>query len=368
MMSVNKEELWEALRTVQDPELHEDLISLGMVKGLEVEGDRVSVAVELTTPACPLKNVIRQSVEEAIRKIKGVGTVEVKMTASVRTPEFRKNNIPGIKNIVAVASGKGGVGKTTVSVNLSLALASQGAKVGLMDADIYGPNVPQMMGVSGPLRTAAAGKIIPFESHGVRVMSMGFLIAEGKPVIWRGPMLHGAVRQFLNDVDWGGLDYLVVDLPPGTGDVQLSLSQIVPLTGAVVVTTPQKISLMDVRRGISMFRETGVPILGIVENMSYFLCPQCRERTEIFSHGGGRETAENLKVPFLGELPLDIAVRKGGDGGAPIVISDPGSETARQIFSIAGRLAAEISVNTYHSQSDPASACQSNSGHPGGLS
>jgi len=341
-MAIRRECVLAELKTVEDPELHKDLISLGMVKDLIVEGERVSLSVELTTPACPLKAQIKRSVEEAVLRVEGVRSVEVKMTANVRPSAMRQSGIPGIKHIVAVASGKGGVGKTTCSVNLAVALARQGAKVGLMDGDIYGPNIPQMMGLSGSPRIM--DKIQPLENFGVRVMSMGFLVADGKPVIWRGPMLHGAVRQFLNDVAWGELDYLIVDLPPGTGDVQLSLSQIVPLSGAVFVTTPQTVSLADVRRGIAMFLETEVPILGIIENMSYFLCPHCRQRTEIFSHGGGVKVAEDLKIPFLGGLPLDGAVREGGDLGNPVVSSSPDSDIARTFSAIAGRIAAEISM------------------------
>lgn len=349
-MAIAEEDVLNALRTVQDPDLHKDLVTLGLIKEVKISGGKVSVTVELTTPACPLKGKIKQDVENAVLSVAGVSGVDVQMTANVR-PAFvaERKGIQGIKNVIAIASGKGGVGKSTVSVNLAVALAKSGASVGLMDADIYGPNIPLMMGLSGkPL--AEGNKIIPPQSYGVKVMSMGFMIPEDQAVIWRGPMLHGAIQQFLSDVAWDNLDYLLVDLPPGTGDVQLSLSQAVPLTGSVMVTTPQAVSLQDVRKGIAMFEKVRVPILGLIENMSYFNCSHCGGRTEIFSHGGGRLAAESLGMKFLGEIPIDTKVREGGDTGKPIVVSDPASEAAVCFTKIAEFLAAEVSINLFSNQ------------------
>ncbi len=349
-MAIAESEVLEALKTVQDPDLHKDLVTLGLIKETKITGSKVSVTVELTTPACPLKGKIKLDVENALRTVVGVKEVDVQMTANVR-PAFAadKKGIKGIKNVISIASGKGGVGKSTVSVNLAVALAKSGASVGLMDADIYGPNIPLMMGLSGkPL--AEGNRIIPPQNYGVKIMSMGFLIAEDQAVIWRGPMLHGAIQQFLSDVNWGELDYLLVDLPPGTGDVQLSLSQAVPMTGSVMVTTPQAVSLQDVRKGIAMFQKVRVPILGLIENMSYFNCAHCGGRTEIFSHGGGRRAAESLGIKFLGEVPIDTKVREGGDTGKPIVITDPAAEAAMSFSRIAEYLAAEVSISHFSNQ------------------
>lgn len=251
--------------------------------------------------------------------------------------------IPHVKNTVAISSGKGGVGKTTVAVNLAVALAQTGAAVGLLDADVYGPNVPMMMGISKPLQQGG-GKIEPPIAHGVKVMSIGFFVSEDSPVMWRGPMIHGAMQQFLRDVEWGVLDYLIVDLPPGTGDAQLSIVQLVPLTGAVIVTTPQAVSLLDSKRGLMMFQKVRVPLIGIIENMSYFNCPHCQGRTEIFNHGGGRRAAESLGLPFLGEVPIDVAIRVGGDEGTPLLIANPTSPQAEAFRKIATALAMQVSV------------------------
>ncbi len=251
--------------------------------------------------------------------------------------------IPHVKNTVAISSGKGGVGKTTVAVNLAVALAQAGSAVGLLDADVYGPNVPMMMGISKPLQQGR-GKIQPPIAHGVKVMSIGFFVSEDTPVMWRGPMIHGAIQQFLRDVEWGALDYLIVDLPPGTGDAQLSIVQTVPLTGAVIVTTPQAVALLDSKRGLMMFQKVRVPLMGIIENMSYFHCPHCKERTEIFNYGGGRRAAESLGIPFLGEVPIDVAIRVGGDEGKPLLIADPTSPQAEAFRKIAAALAMQISV------------------------
>jgi ATP-binding protein involved in chromosome partitioning len=287
-----EEAILNALRTVKDPDLAKDIVTLKFVKDLKVDGGKASFTIELTTPACPVKKEMEQWARDAVMKINGIRSVDIRMTSAVstRAAGSEKKPIEGVKNIIAVGSGKGGVGKTTVTVNLAVALAQSGARVGLMDADIYGPNVPLMMGTMERPR-ALNNRIQPVSSYGVSIMSMGFLMSGDTAVIWRGPMLHSAVQQFVRDVDWGELDYLLVDLPPGTGDVQLTLTQTVPLMGAVVVSTPQDIALQDARKAIQMFRQVKVDILGIVENMSYFQCPHCNQRTNIFSHGGGETTA-----------------------------------------------------------------------------
>ena len=341
-----EEEVLKALSACEDPELRKDIVTLGMVKNLTVEAGRVSFDYELTTPACPLKGMMELQAREAIRKIPGVKEVEIRMTARVRS-DARLENVmpPGVKNVIAVGSGKGGVGKSTVACNLAVALALEGARVGLMDADIYGPNQPQMMGlpdfepVAGP-----DNKIDPACAHGVKLMSMGFLMDADAPVIWRGPMLHGAITQFLKDVNWGDLDYLVADLPPGTGDVQLTLCQSVPLVGAVIVTTPQTIALSDVRKAAAMFGKLGVPILGVVENMGEFVCPHCGQASEIFWHGGGRALAEKYGVAVLGTVPLDPMVCQTGEVGRPVVVSHPDSAPAKAFREIARRVAAGVSI------------------------
>ena len=348
MSTLTKEEVLDSIRVVKDPDLHRDIVSLGMVKDIEIEGAKVFVHVELTTPACPLKEQIKEDVRNAVLTLNGVKEVSVQMSANVR----RSTGIPsqgvpsGIKNVIAVASGKGGVGKSTVCVNLAVALAKTGARVGLMDGDIYGPNVPLMLGIPRDERPSITpdDKIIPIDAYGLKVISMGVLVPPDSPMIWRGPMLHSAVVQFLQKVDWGELDYLLVDLPPGTGDVQLSLVQTVSVTGAAIVTTPQEVALMDVRKGIAMFQKTQVAILGVVENMSSFICPHCNKETSIFSRGGGRKVAESSGVPFLGEIPIDPRIGEGGDLGKPIVVSHPESAAARQFFQVAGILAQQISI------------------------
>ncbi|HEV8701201.1 MAG TPA: Mrp/NBP35 family ATP-binding protein [Candidatus Polarisedimenticolia bacterium] len=337
----------DALRTVKDPELNVDIVSLGMIENLLVDGDKVSLTVNLTTPGCPLKAQIEKDVRDALSRLPGVASVDLKMGAKVRRSiETEGGLIPEVANVVAIGSGKGGVGKSTVSVNLALAFARAGAAVGLMDADIYGPNDPQMLGLK--LKPEVQDrKLLPVPIHGIKMMSMAFFLKEDEPVVWRGPMLHGAMKQFLGDVLWGKLDYLFIDLPPGTGDVQLTLSQIIPLTGAVLVTTPQDVALLDVRKAAAMFRKVNVPILGVVENMSYFGCPHCGERVEIFSHGGGKRVAEQFETAFLGEIPLDVRLRQGGDDGRPVVVYDPKSGPALAFKDMAEKLAAIISVNTY---------------------
>jgi ATP-binding protein involved in chromosome partitioning len=340
-----RQAILDALRTVKDPDLHKDIVALDFVKDLQVRSGKAAFTIELTTPACPVKKEMEQWARDAVLKVEGIREVEIRMTSAVRAgaQSSDKQGIPGVKNIIAVGSGKGGVGKSTVTVNLAVALARSGASVGLMDADVYGPNIPLMLGITGR-PSAVNNRIQPLENYGVRVMSMGFLADDDVPLIWRGPMLHSVIQQFVHQVNWGELDYLLVDLPPGTGDVQLSLTQTVPLMGAVVVSTPQDVALQDARKAIMMFRQVRVDILGIVENMSYFLCPKCSERSEIFSHGGGATTAAKYEVPFLGEVPLDTRIRTGGDSGKPIVIQDPESAVAQVFLGIAGNVAAQVSI------------------------
>ena len=335
-----------ALRVVVDPDLRRDIVSLGFVKNLVIEGARISFTIELTTPACPVKDQLRDQAVAAVRELPGVADVDVQMTANVRSvsaPETGRPPVPGAKNVIAVGAGKGGVGKTTVAVNLALALAKCGSRVGILDGDIYGPNVPIMLGLDTQLLTDGK-QIVPAERHGVQVVSMGFLTGDDAPVIWRGPMLHGAIQQFFREVAWKGLDYLIVDMPPGTGDVALSLSQTVPVAGAILVTTPQRVSLADTRRAIRMYQKLNIPPIGVVENMSYYSCPNCHHEADIFGHGGGEALATAMEVPFLGRLPVYQPIREGGDTGVPIVVSEPGSPAARAFLTVAERTAAQISV------------------------
>ncbi len=344
-MSVTKEQVLDVLRGIQDPDLHKDIVTLGFVKDVTIEGGNVDFTIELTTPACPVKDEMKAEAEQRVAALPGVSAAKAQMTASVRARGgFGRQAIDGIRNILAVGAVKGGVGKAATAVNLAVALQRKGARVGLMDADVYGPNIPQMLGVAGQPEVSDDKKIVPAVAHGIKVISMGMLIPPDQPVIWRGPMLHGAVQQFMREVLWGELDYLVVDLPPGTGDVSLSLSQSVPVAGAVVVTTPQGVSISDVRKAVGMFRQLNIPLLGVVENMSYFVCGHCNERTEIFGHGGGRRMAEELSVPFLGEVPIDTRVRSGGDEGKPIVAAAPEAPAAVAFQEVAGRVAAQISI------------------------
>ncbi len=343
---LNEAAVLEVLRTVKDPDLHKDIVSLGFVKDLRIEGGSVSFKVELTTPACPVKDLLKAECSEKVAKLPGVKEVAVEMTASVRgaRPASQDALLPEVKNIVAVASGKGGVGKSTTAINLALAIRASGASVGLLDADVYGPSMAMMFGIDGRPEVNERRKIVPLEGYGVKVLSMGFLNEGDRPVIWRGPMVHGLLQQFLRDTEWGSLDYMVIDLPPGTGDAQLSISQLVPISGAVIVTTPQDISLLDARKGLKMFQQMRVPVLGIVENMSYFICPSCGQRHEIFRHGGGRRTSEELRVPFLGEIPIDPEVVVGSDQGAPIVVRNPDSPASKAYFELAGQVAAQLSI------------------------
>lgn len=339
----NEAAVLAALSQVQEPELHKDLVSLNMVKDLAISGGKVSFTLELTTPACPLRDQIEREATEAVRSVEGVSEVALKFSANV--PRSRGLIDRPIRNTIAVGSGKGGVGKSTIAVNLAASLARAGASVGLLDADIYGPNVPTMMGVD-QLPAPRDGKMMPAQAFGVKLVSIAFMVKPGQPLIWRGPMLHSAVRQFIADVEWGELDYLVVDLPPGTGDAPLSLSQSIPLSGAVIVTMPQQVSLDDASRAIGMFNTMKVPILGVVENMSYLELAD-GSRMDLFGQGGGQRLAEMAEVPFLGLVPIDPQVREGGDHGMPVVISHPDSVVAQALTNVAEAIAARVSVHAF---------------------
>ena len=358
MSNLSRDSVLNALRTVQDPDLHRDLVSLGMIQDLEVgpEG-RVSLRAVLTTPACPMKGKIEADIRAALATVAGIKDVQLKMDAQVRggaTAGQASNAIPGVAHIIAVSSGKGGVGKSTVAANLATALSLEGARVGLMDADVYGPNIPTMMGVTEqPLieNDPVKGEMfVPPSAHGVKVMSMGFLIQGDQPLVWRGPMLHNVVSQFCHKVNWGTLDYLVVDMPPGTGDVQLSLAQLVPVTGVVMVTTPQEVSMQDVRKAYHMFEKVRVPVMGIVENMAYFQ-DDSGKRHHLFGKDGGKLLAKKFNLNFLGEIPLVQAIREGGDEGLPIVIRNAQSEVALAFRAIARKVAQQVSILANHGAS-----------------
>src|SRR5919205_3189258 len=355
-VATREQEVLDALRVVRDPDLHRDIVSLGFVQNLNF-GPSGAVAFDgnLPTPACPVKDQLKNQARMAVANLPWVTDVHVTMTASTATARGGPTNatplIPGVKNVVAVASGKGGVCKSTTSVNLALALSQTGAKVGLLDADIYGPNVPLMMGLKDkPEVHGHQGHIQPVLRYGIKLVSIGFFLDESKPVIWRGPMVHGAIQQFLRDFDWGDLDYLVVDLPPGTGDAPLSLSQLIPLSGVVIVTTPQDVALQDVAKGMAMFKQLEVPVIGVIENMSYFVCPNCNERHEIFGRGAGERIAKAFDVPFLGQVPLQPNVRTGGDEGQPVVLADPESPAAAALTSVAGEVARQVSVLAFQAR------------------
>jgi len=344
---VTEAQILDALRSVQDPDLHRDIVALGFVKDLQISpAGEVSFKVELTTPACPVKEQLESQARTAALGVPGVKGVKVEMTAQVRAAQpllGAQGQVAGVKNVIAVSSGKGGVGKSTVAVNLACALQQEGARVGLMDGDIYGPNVPLMLGLDGQPQVQGK-KIIPFQIHGLQVISIGSLIPEDQPVIWRGPMVHSAIRQFLQDVLWDDLDYLIVDLPPGTGDAQLSLSQQAHVMGAVIVTTPQDVSVLDVKKAIRMFETVHVPILGVVENMAWFTPPGSTERYEIFGKGGGERIEKEFEIPLLGQLPIHLAVREGGDRGRPVTIDQPDTEVAQAFRKLARDVAARVST------------------------
>ncbi len=348
-MAIREESVLEALKAVRDPDLNRDIVSLKFIKNLKIDGGRVAFTIELTTPACPVKDQMRDPARAVVAAIPGVTGVEIEMTAQVRstaTPEAGKAQVPGVKNIIAVGAGKGGVGKTTVAVNLAIALSQSGGRVAMIDGDIYGPNVPIMLGLQTQLTTDGQ-KIVPAEQYGIQIVSMGFLTGDDAPIIWRGPMLHGVIQQFFREVRWDRIDYLIVDMPPGTGDVALSLSQTVPVSGAVVVTTPQTVSIADTRRAVRMYQKLNVPTLGLVENMSHFVCPGCAVESDIFGKGGGESLAQELSVPFLGRIPIYEPIRVGGDTGIPIAIGEPQSPAARAFRSAAERLAAQLSIASY---------------------
>jgi ATP-binding protein involved in chromosome partitioning len=354
MSSLSESAILDALRHVQEPELGRDIVSLDMVKSIAIDGSRVAFTIELTTPACPLKDEIETNARKAIHDL-GATEVDVTWGAMVRraAPRQAEQLLPNVKNVIAVASGKGGVGKSTVSVNLAVALAQAGAAVGLLDADITGPNIPMMLGVDGQPKASPNNKITPLERHGVKCISIQFFVPEGQPIVWRGPLVGGAIQQFLRDVDWGELDYLVVDLPPGTSDAQLTLAQSVPLGGAVLVTTPQEVALSDVGKALAMFKRLSVPILGLVENMTAFACPHCGELTEIFGRGGGERFCQTHGLDFLGGIPLDITVRQGGDVGVPAVAQREPGPAARAMTAVAGAVAARMSVRAAAADQQP---------------
>ncbi len=345
-MALTEREVLAAMARVIDPELNIDLVRAGMVKDLRLDGANVKLKIELTTPACPLKGKIQADAEAALASVPGIGRFEIEWGAVVRAPPSTEAQplLPGVKNVILVGAGKGGVGKSTVAVNLAAALARCGAKVGLLDADFYGPSIPMMTGIRRKPSSKDGKLLYPLEAHGMRVMSIGFLVEPDQAMVWRGPMLHGAVLQLVRDVLWGELDYLILDLPPGTGDIALTLSQQLRTAGAVLVTTPQDVALADVLRAKQMFDRLHVPILGIVENMSQFVCPHCHQSTDIFDHGGGHKAADAMAVPFLGEIPLDLKVRQGGDRGIPVVVGVPSSPQAQAFMTMAKAIAGRVSL------------------------
>ncbi len=349
MSQISEADVLEALRPIEDPDFHRSIVDLGFVKHIEFDGGRVSFAIELTTPACPVKEQFKQAAQQAVSALPGVSEVEVSMTANTRgsrpaagggKPELLKS----VRNVIAVASGKGGVGKSTVAVNLALALQQLGARVGVLDCDIYGPSIPLMLHISGEPGVTPERKLLPKESYGLELMSIGFLAGDDAPVIWRGPMVHGVIRQFLSDVLWGELDYLVLDLPPGTGDAVLTLTQTAPLSGAIIVSTPQEVALIDARKGLKMFQKVNVPVLGIVENMSYFVCPGCQTRHALFGDGGAERTAQELGVPLLAKVPLQPDIVVSGDAGKPTMLSAPDSPAGKAFLDLAGSVARKLSL------------------------
>jgi ATP-binding protein involved in chromosome partitioning len=367
-VQITEQQILGALSTVQDPELHRDLVSLDMIKNVTECDGIVRFTIVLTTMACPLKDKITGDATAAVMKVPGVKTVNIDLTSN--TPSHQSASPPGtqrgkqtgsvvlqdllptVRNVVAVASGKGGVGKSTVATNIAVALAKDGASVGLLDADIYGPSIPTMLGINEQPRVTQEEKLVPIEKYGMQVMSIGFILEERQSVVWRGPMAAKMIQQFLTDVLWGDLDYLIIDLPPGTGDIQLTITQSVPLAGGLIVSTPQAVALADVRRGASMFEKVEVPILGVVENMSTFICPKCGHEEHIFDTGGAKDEAEKLGAPFLGAIPIDAEIREGADAGVPITIGTPDGPIAEAFHTIAREMAAAISVKNVEARRD----------------
>lgn len=351
-MSNTIELIRDALRRVNDPELHKDLVTLGMIKNIELSGGVAKIAIELTTPGCPLKDKIKADVEREVTKVEGVRSVEIDWSAQVRATPKLLNAMPGVKNAIAIGAGKGGVGKSTISVLTAIGLAREGAKVGLLDADVYGPSIPKMMGVEFEKPTARGENMIgPLEAHGVKLISMGFFVEPERAVVWRGPMASGAVQQFIRQVDWGELDYLIIDLPPGTGDIPLTLAQSIPMTGAVIVCTPQEVALLDAVKALRMYQQLNIEILGLVENMSYFRAPDTGIEYDLFGRGGAKKAAERMDVPFLGEIPINIMIRQSGDEGTParnFVSTDAATRDA--IMSYVRNVAGQVSVRNMASE------------------
>ena len=348
MTSLSEAAVLDALRAVKDPDLHKDIVALNFVKSVKINGTHVALVSELTTPACPVKDLMRDQARACVLAI-GATEVDIEMTAQVRSVSRAEGNnspVPGVKNIIAVGAGKGGVGKTTVAVNLAMALSKFGSKVAIIDGDLYGPNIPMMLGLSAELHTDD-GKIVPAERYGIQVVSMAFLTPDDAPVIWRGPMLHGAIQQFFREVKWTDIDYLIIDMPPGTGDVALSLSQSVPVAGAVVVSTPQNVALADTKRAVAMYRKLNIPVIGLLENMSHFICPDCGRESDLFGKGGAEALALQMSVPFMGAVPLYEPVRRGGDSGVPIVMAEPESPAAKAFIAAAERVAQQVSIASY---------------------
>ena len=351
---VTTEQILNALRTVQDPDLKRDIVELGFVKNLTVQGGRVAFTIELTTPACPVRDLLKDQAREAVSAVPGVSDVQVSMSAQVRRSMAAAQPggllPPTVKHVVAIASGKGGVGKSTVTANLALALAASGSRIGVMDADVYGPSIPTILGINVEPEVDEKNRITPVEQNGLKVISMGFFMKPEDAVVWRGPMLHKTVQQFLGGVLWGDIDYLLVDLPPGTGDVQLSLCQSIALAGAVIVSTPQDVALNVAQKAIAMFRKLNTPILGIIENMSHYVCPHCGTRDDIFGTGGAQAIAERMQLPFLGAIPLSTAIRTSADAGRPVVLSEPASPAAKAFTAASEQLAAQVSIRAMQQQ------------------
>ncbi len=344
-MTITESQVLDALRAVIDPDLHRDIVTLKFVKDVVIEGTNVSFTVELTTPACPVKEELEAQCHEVVSKIEGVGKVSVTMTARVRAREMKRDDlIPQVKHCIAIASGKGGVGKSTCTVNLAIALAETGARVGLMDADVYGPSIPLMMGAADEKPFTRGNKIIPIQRYGIHMMSLGFLLEEGQAVLWRGPMVAGTVKQLLADVEWGELDYLLVDLPPGTGDAPMSLAQLAPLTGVVIVTTPHHVAANIAGKSVQLFRRLNAPIMGVIENMAGFICPTCGTESQVFTGTSGEQLSQTLKVPYLGSIPLDPAISAASDDGVPAIVSHPERAQADRFRAIAGKLARQASI------------------------